>query len=110
MVISEVNETDNPNGIFNLAIQVKEDGRGIVGERCVRNDDGKIVYDENAIRDAWKAHYERLLNVGFEWDKEHLSVEEPVLGPPPLITTDIVRGAINKMKDDKAAGCSGGCS
>ena len=56
-----VKDTASPNGIFNLARRVKEDGRDIVGERCVRNDDGKIVYDENAITDAWKAHYERLL-------------------------------------------------
>ena len=63
MVINEVNYTDNPNGIFNLARQVKEDGRDIVGECCVRNDDGKIVYDENAIRDAWKANYEVYLTL-----------------------------------------------
>ena len=59
MVINEVDDTDNTNGIFNLARRVKEDGRDIVGELCVRNDDGKVVYDENAIRNAWKAHSER---------------------------------------------------
>ena len=78
-MINEVTNTDNPNGIFNLARRVKEDGRDIAGERCVRNDDGKIMYDENAIRDAKKAHYEHLLNVDFEWDKELLSVEKPLL-------------------------------
>ena len=46
------------------------------------------MYDENAIRDAWKAHYERLLNVEFEWDKEHLSVEEPVLAGPSTPDND----------------------
>ena len=69
LAINEVNDTANPNGIFNLARRVKEDGRDIVGERCVRNDDGKIVHDENAIRDASKAHYEHLFNIEFEWDK-----------------------------------------
>ena len=48
-----------------------------------------------------------MLNVEFEWDKELPSVKIPVLGPPPLITTDTVKGTINKMKGDKAAGCYG---
>ncbi|KAK4320812.1 hypothetical protein Pmani_008351 [Petrolisthes manimaculis] len=107
LVIDQVSDAENPNGIFNLARRIKEDGRDIVGERCVRKDDGTITYVDKEIRDAWRVHYDRLLNVEFEWDREQLSTENPVLGPPPMIATDVVSSAINKMKDGKAAGCSG---
>ena len=51
--------------------------------------------------------YERLLNVKFEWDPEHLSDEPPLKGPLIPITIDMVKKAISKMKSDKAAGPSG---
>ena len=55
---------------------------------------------------AWAEHYERLLNVEFEWDPDHLS-NEPPLGGPHIITFDMVKKVISKMKSDKAAGPPG---
>ena len=51
-------------------------------------------------------HYERLLNVEFEWDPEHLSDEPPRGGPPSSITFDMVKKAISRMRFGKAAGPS----
>ena len=56
---------------------------------------------------AWAEHYERLLNVEFDWDPDHLSNEPPLEGPPIPITIDMVKKAISKMKSGKAAGPSG---
>ena len=50
---------------------------------------------------AWLEHYQRLLNVEFDWDTEHLSDEPPVEGP---IIIDMV---ISQMKAGKAPGPSG---
>ena len=47
-------------------------------------------------------HYERLHNVEFDWDPDHLS-----RGLPIPITIDMVTKAISKMKSGKAAGPSG---
>ena len=52
-------------------------------------------------------HYERLLNVEFEWDPEHLSDEPPLEGPPIPMTIDMVKKVISKLKFGKAAGPSG---
>ena len=41
-------------------------------------------------------HYERLLNVEFRWSEEDLSVADPVLGPPTLVTREIVEKSIYK--------------
>ena len=51
---------------------------------------------------AWLEHYQRLLNVEFDWDPDHRSDEPPVEGPPILITIYMV-----KMKVGKAPGPSG---
>ena len=56
---------------------------------------------------AWLEHYQRFLNVEFDWDSDHLSDEPPVEGPPIPITTDMVKKAISQMKVGKAPGPSG---
>ena len=48
-------------------------------------------------------HYERLLNVEFSWREEDLSTVDPVLGPPLLITKEMVEKSINKMKNGKGS-------
>ena len=51
--------------------------------------------------------FQKLLNVEFDWDPDHLSDEPPVEDPPILITTDMVKKAISQMKMGKAPGPSG---
>ena len=55
-------------------------------------------------RRAWLEHYQRLLNVEFDWDPDHLSYQLPVEGPPIPITIDMVKKAI--LKVGKARGPS----
>ena len=56
---------------------------------------------------AWLEHYQRLLNVEFDWDPDHLFYQPPVEGPPIPITTDMVKKAISPMKAGKARGPPG---
>ena len=56
--------------------------------------------------DSKQKHYQRLLNVEFDWDPNHLSDESPVEGPPIPITFDMVKKAISQMKAGKAPGPS----
>ena len=62
---------------------------------------------EDSKQKAWLEHYQRLLNVEFDWDPDHLSYQSPVEGPPIPITTDMVKKAISQMKAGKATGPSG---
>ena len=32
-------------------------------------DDNKLAYSDTAKKNAWKQHYERLLNIVFHWDE-----------------------------------------
>ena len=59
----------------------------------------QMSLSEDSKQKAWLEHYQRLLNVEFDWD--------PVEGPPIPVTIDMVKKAISQMKDGKAPGPSG---
>ena len=65
------------------------------------------LLDEEAKKEAWREHYERLLNVEFPWNPEDLSEESPVEGPSEPITLEMITKAISKIASGKAAGPSG---
>ena len=93
--------------IFPLANQMRKENVDVVGHKPVKNDTGEMSMSEEAKQNVWAEHYERLLNVEFDWDPDHLSNEPPLEGPPIPITIDMVKKAISKMKSGKAAGPSG---
>ena len=62
---------------------------------------------EDSRQKAWLEHYQRLLNVEFDWDPDHLSYQPPVEGLPIPITIDMVKKAVSQMKAGKAPGPSG---
>ena len=90
-----------------LANQMGKDNVDVVGARPVKNDAGEMSMNEEAKQNAWAEHYERLLNVEFDWNPDHLSNEPPLEDRPIPITIDMVKKAISKMKLGKAAGSSG---
>ena len=57
--------------IFRLANQMRKENVDVVGEKPVKNDTGEMSMSEEAKQNAWAEHYERLLNVEFEWDPAH---------------------------------------
>ena len=93
--------------IFRLANQMRKENVDVVGDKPVKNDTGEMSMSKEAKQNAWAEHYERLLNVEFDWEPDHLSNEPPLEGPPIPITIDMVKKAISKMMSGKAAGPSG---
>ena len=57
---------------------MRRENADVVSNKPLRNDAGELSMSEEAKEKAWPEHYERLLNVEFEWDPEHLS-DEPRL-------------------------------
>ena len=86
---------------------MRKENKDIVGEKCIRDDSGKLAYSDDKKIKAWKQHYERLPNVEFLWREDDLSVADPVLGPPPFVTREMAEKSICKMKLGKAPGPSG---
>ena len=93
--------------VYRLAIQFRRENTDVVGDKPVKNDVGETSVSEDSKQKAWLEHYQRLLNVEFDWDPDHLSYQPPVEGLPIPITTDMVKKAISQMKAGKAPGPSG---
>ena len=92
---------------FRIAKQMKNQNKDVIGDTCVKNDKGCLVFSDADKLDAWKEHYEKLLNEEFLWDSNHLHMGNPKVGPAPWIDKEDVRTALKKMKEGNAAGVSG---
>ena len=91
--------------IFHLTNQMRKENVDVVGDKAVKNDTGEMSMSEEAKQNAWVEHYERLLNVEFDWNPDRLSNEPLLEGLTIPITIDMVKKAISKMKSGIAAAC-----
>ena len=57
---------------------------------------------EDSKQKAWLEHYQRLLNVEFDWHPDHLSYQPQVEGPPIPITIDMVKKAKWRLAKHRA--------
>ena len=107
----KVNENIDPKSseVYRLANHFRRENNDVVGDKPVKNDAGEMSLSEDSKQKAWLEHYQRLLNVEFEfdWDPDHLSYQPPVEGPPIPVTIAMAKKAISQMKAGKAPGPSG---
>ena len=64
--------------VYSLANQFRRENADVVGDKLVKNGAGEILMSEDSKQKSWLQHFQRLLNVEFEWDPDHLSDEPPV--------------------------------
>ena len=88
--------------MFRLAKQLMSKNRDVVSASCVKDDDGKIVVEEDKLMEVWRAHYDKISNE-FAWDRNGLTSVSPVCGPSERISALEVGVAIGKMKQGKSA-------
>ena len=93
--------------VYRLASQFRRENTDVVGDKPVKNDAREMSMSEDSKQKTWLEHYQRLLNIEFDWDPDHLSYQSPEEGPPIPITIDMVKKAISYMKAGKASGPSG---
>ena len=92
--------------VYHLANQFRRENTDVVGDKPMKNDAGDMSVSEDSKQKAWLEHYQRLLNVEFDWNPDHLSYQPLVEAPPIPITIDMVKKAISQMKAGKAPGPS----
>ncbi|XP_035665616.1 uncharacterized protein LOC118408864, partial [Branchiostoma floridae] len=99
----------DPQGadVYRVAKQMERSNQDVVGEMCVRNDAGELSLNDEDKMKAWVEHYNRLLNVEFDWPMDELPEAAPVVGPAPPVTTEMISKALSKMRFGKAVGPSG---
>ena len=99
--------TNSGCDIFKIAKHWKGLNRDVVGEKCVRDDNGNIAFSVEDLKVAWKAYHSRLLNHENDWDANSLPEAPSIIGPPITVTPLMVLTAICSMKTGKAVGPSG---
>ena len=104
---TEINTEKDCNKIFKLAKKMKVENTDVTGDECVKDKDDNLVLENKEKPSVWKAQYEQLLNVEFDWDDSSLSIEPSVESPAIKITKDMVAEAVLKMKEGNAYGPSG---
>ena len=73
----------------------RRENADVVCDKLVKNDAGEMSLSEDSKQKVWLEHYQRLLDIEFDWDPDHLSYQPPVEGPPVPITIDMVKKAIS---------------
>ena len=99
-----IGKEDSRKEVFKIAKQMKVEHFDVVGNKCIKNDKGKLALTDAKKYLAWKEHYERFLNEEFPWRKESLVLEDPVFGPQPQIDRESIKSALAKMKKGKEPG------
>ena len=100
------NNVPKSSEVYRLANQFRRENVEVVGDKPVKNDAVEMSMSEDS-KQAWLEHYQRLLNVEFDWDPDQMSYQPPMEGPPIPITIDMVKKAISQTKAGKAPGPSG---
>ena len=90
--------------VYCLDKQFRRENADVVGDKPVKNDAGEMSVREDSKQKAWLEHYQKLLNVEFDWDPDNLSDKPPLEGPLILITIDMIKKAISQMKEGKSPG------
>src|ERR1700733_2360735 len=71
----------------------------------IKDKNGKILTDEEAIKDRWKLYFDELLNM--ENTRDTLEEEDTTEGPEHEITRTEIEQALGQMRNNKAPGPSG---
>ena len=95
---------DGKGNVFRLTKQLESKNRDVVSASCVKDDDGKIVVEEDTLMEVWRAHYDKISNEEFAWDRKSLTNVCLVCGPSERNSALEVGVAIGKMKQGKSVG------
>ena len=83
---------------------MKDDEKGIIREKCVKDQEGNMAFNNNSkVKTWWWTYYSNLLHVEFPGNHDKPAVH----GPPIFITEEIICKAISQMKKVKATSPSG---
>ena len=98
---------DRKENVFRLATQLMSKNRDAVSVSFVKDDDGKVEVEGDKLMEVWRAHYDKISNKEFAWDKNSLTNVSPVCEPSERISALEVSVAIEKTKQGKSVGPTG---
>ncbi|CAK1577904.1 unnamed protein product [Parnassius mnemosyne] len=100
---------ESPEGqkrLFQIARARERNGRDVSHVKCIKDDSGRILTDDESIKKRWKEYFEKLMNEENEWNG---MLENPPanMGLVREISVEEVKMAVRNMKNGKAVGPDG---
>ena len=92
---------DQKCDVFVIVKKMVKTNQGIIGEQCIRNDDGVLAVTYEDKKMAWKSYHEKLFNTGFVWDRNILSQVNTVSSVPHFIDNGMIRESNSQMRNRK---------
>ncbi|CAK1599498.1 unnamed protein product [Parnassius mnemosyne] len=100
---------ESPEGqkrLFQIARARERNGRDVSHVKCIKDDSGRILTDDESIKKRWKEYFEKLMNEENEWNG--MLENPPVnMGLVREISVEEVKMAVRNMKNGKAVGPDG---
>ena len=81
---------DQRNEVFKIAKAIVKTNQDIIGEQCIRNDEGKLAVTNVDMKQAWKSYHQHLLNTENDWEKDNLPEADIVSSSAIYITNEMV--------------------
>ncbi|KAJ8717472.1 hypothetical protein PYW08_005871 [Mythimna loreyi] len=102
-------QLDSPAGqkeLYRLTRVRERKAKDVCQVRCVRNEAGMVLSNDEEIKDRWKDYFERLINEENNWSGSLES--KPInVGLVRMVSMNEVRIVVNGMKNGKAIGPDG---
>ena len=93
--------------VLRIAKHLANRNRDVVGTSRVKDSIEKIVVEEDRLMEIWSAHYDKISNEEFTWDKMGLKNVSPVCGLSERNSALEVDAAIGKIKQNRSASPTG---
>jgi len=97
--------TAGKNNVYRVAKQMAKSRQDVVGVNCVKDAYGKVLVENDQVKEEWRKYMEKLLNEENTWD--NATTCENVEESCELIRRDDILKALRLMKKGKAAGPTG---
>ena len=100
--MNELESIAGKKNVYRVAKQMAKSRQDVVEVNCVKDANGKVLVENDQVKEEWRKCMEKSLNDEDTWD--NATTCENVEGPCELIRRDEILKALIMMKKGKAAG------
>ena len=93
---------EGENELYRLARQRDRAGKDVQNLRVIKDENGNVMVNSEAVLKRWKEYFEKLINE--ENNRDPRTEEAEVINEEVICVSREVKNALRRMKKDKAAG------
>jgi len=98
-LVNELESTAVKKNVCRVAKQMAKSRQDVVGVNCVKDANGKVLVENDQVKEEWRKYMEKLLTVENTWD--NVTTCEKVEGPCERIRRDKICKALRMTKKVK---------